>query len=208
MILTELRPGEKLPNEAELSSRFSASRSSVREALQAIEALHIVEKRNGGTFVTSDMQECFVDPLRVMVQLNFVKKKELLEIRKMLETEAAGSCATRATEEHVLKLENITWLMQKPNIGIEEYLDLDVQFHLAIAEASGNSVLCQLMKDVSTVVFKFFPRVCTLEIAKESAIPLKLSLTQAIKNRNIEQARTIMAKHMDEFIMLMETDII
>ena len=120
MIFKEMKPGDKLPSEAMLSELFSASRSSIREALQALESARIVEKRNNGTFVTSQLEECFVNPLSIMIQLSMVGLPELLELRQILESEAAGYAALRATETQVRDLENMAWLMQKPNITIEE----------------------------------------------------------------------------------------
>ncbi len=116
MIFKEMKPGDKLPSEAMLSELFSASRSSIREALQALESARIVEKRNNGTFVTSQLEECFVNPLSIMIQLSMVGLPELLELRQILESEAAGYAALRATETQVRDLENMAWLMQKPNI--------------------------------------------------------------------------------------------
>ena len=198
MIFKEMKPGNKLPSEAMLSELFSASRSSIREALQALESARIVEKRNNGTFVTSQLEECFVNPLSIMIQLSMVGLPELLELRQILESEAAGYAALRATETQVRDLENMAWLMQKPNITIEEYIDLDVRFHLAVSEASGNTALNQLIKDVNTVLRRHFPKACTLEFALSSAIPCMVGISKAIKARDQQEATRYMSKHLSE----------
>lgn len=202
MIFSEMKPGDKLPTEAMLSELFGASRSSIREALQALESARIVEKRNNGTFVTSQLEECFVNPLSIMIQLSMVGLPELLELRQILESEAAGYAAVRATDAQVQELENIAWLMQKPNITIEEYINLDVEFHLAVSDACDNTALSQLIKDVNTVLRRHFPKACTLEFALSSAIPCMAGLAKAIKERNQEEATRCMSKHLSESAIL------
>lgn len=206
MIFKEMKPGDKLPTEAMLSEQFGASRSSIREALQALESARIVEKRNNGTFVTSQLEECFVNPLSIMIQLSMVGLSELLELRQILESEAAGYAALRATDAQIRELENLAWLMQKPNITIEEYIDLDVRFHLAVSEASGNTALNQLIKDVNTVLRRHFPKACTLEFALDSAIPCLTGLTKAVKERNQTEATRCMSKHLAESAVLINPE--
>jgi len=203
MIFQNMKPGDKLPTEIMLSEQFGISRSSIREALQALESARIVEKRNNGTFVTSDLKECFINPLSIMIQLSMVGLPELLELRQLLESEAAGYAALRATESQTRTLENLAWMMQKPNITIEEYIDLDAQFHLTISEAAGNMALNYLIKDVNTVLLRHFPKACTLEFVKASAIPCLLELTKAVKERNREEAVRCMTKHLTESAVLL-----
>lgn len=198
MILSSMKAGDKLPTESELTEMFAASRTTVREALKGLEAAKIVEKRNGGTYVADQMKDCFVDPLCIMLQLNTIKKKEIMDIRKLLETEAAGEAALNAAQEDIYELENIVWMMQKPGIELEEYIDLDVKYHFMIAKASGNMMLYQLIKDISTVLIRLYPRFCTLEIAKNQAIPQQIKVLQAIKEGDVEAAKINMRQHLQE----------
>lgn len=198
MIFSQMHAGDRLPTESELTEKFEASRTSVREALKGLEAAKIVEKRNGGTFVVEKIRGGFVDPLCIMLQLNTIKQRELMDTRMLLETEAAGGCAINATPENIKELENIVWLMQKPSITIEEYIDLDLRFHLLIAKSSGNSMLYQLIKDISTVLVRFYPRFCTLEFAQNVAVPLQIKTIDAIKERNAEEAKKNMRQHLQE----------
>jgi len=198
MILNQMKAAERLPTEAVLTEMFGASRSSVREALQALEASGIVEKRNGGTYVADSMDECFVCPLTIMVQLNMTNISEVIQVRKLLEIEAAGLAAKNATEEQIREIDNILWLMQKPDIMTEEYIEQDIRFHLALALAAHNTVLYQFINDVNVVVSKFYPRICTAEVIQEHAIPTQKKIVQALKERDCEGCKKYMEEHLNE----------
>nr|WP_275950448.1 FadR/GntR family transcriptional regulator [Clostridium sp. MCC353] len=198
MIFSKMHAGDKLPAEGELAEMLAVSRTTVREALKGLEASKIVEKRNGGTFIVEKVRGCFVDPLCIMIQLNTIKQTEIMEVRILLETEAAGQAAVNAEPDQVKELENIVWLMQKPGIQIEEYIDLDVKFHFLIAKASSNQMLYQLIRDISTVMVKFYHRCCTLEIAENTAIPQLAKVVNAVKKKDADAARASMRQHLQE----------
>ncbi|MBS6646253.1 MAG: FadR family transcriptional regulator [Clostridiaceae bacterium] len=198
MIFSKMHAGDKLPAEGELAEMLAVSRTTVREALKGLEASKIVEKRNGGTFIVEKVRGCFVDPLCIMIQLNTIKQSEIMDVRILLETEAAGQAAVNAEPEQVRELENTVWLMKKPGIQIEEYIDLDVKFHFMIAKASSNQMLYQLIRDISTVIVRFYPRCCTLEIAEKIAIPQLVKVVDAIKSKDAGAARDSMRQHLQE----------
>lgn len=198
MILEKMRPGDKLPTESELCTLFDASRTSVREALQALRSSGILEKRGGGTYVTDTFDEGLISPLVAMLQLNLAEVDDLLEIRRILESETAGLAAQRATEKDIRELENIVWLVQKPDITLEEFIDLDVKFHMAVANASGNAGLQILIKNITSALEKVYPRFCTLEIAENSAIPLQREIVHSISHHDSETAKQKMAQHLLE----------
>lgn len=204
MIFTKLKAGDRLPTEAELTSMFQVSRTSIREALKSLEAAHIVEKRNGGTYVVEQVNDCFVDPLYIMSRLEVAKREDLLSIRRILEGEAAALAAKNVDEEILRQLKTNVWMMQKPDLTLEEYIALDEEFHLFIAKASGNAVLYQLIKDVSTVLVKLYPKCCTLEFAKSKAIPLQIKIVEAMEFKDSESARAGLSQHLmesDELLM-------
>ena len=121
-----------------------------------------------------------------------------MDIRELLETEAAGRAALNADENEICELENIVWMMQKPGLTLKEFIDLDVSFHFLIAEASKNLILSQLVKDISKVLVRLYPQYCTLEIAKKQVIPLQINILNAIKCKDEVTARDNMRKHLQE----------
>lgn len=198
MIYTRMRPGDKLPSEQALTELFQTSRSSVREAIQALEGSGVVERRSRAAYVASSADECFVEPLNILVRLEEAGIKDIIEIRKIFETEAAGHAAQRATKEQLTELENLIWLMQKPDLTIEEYYSLDTRYHQLIAEASGNAAIRQFIHDLHIVLTKLYPRFCTLEIVNNSALPVQIALVKAIREGDVKTARQCMAEHLSE----------
>lgn len=198
MIFSSLKPGDKLPTELELCMQFDTSRTTVREALQALRSSGILEKKGNGTYVSNTIDDCLSNPLLVMLQLNLAEIDDLLEIRRIIETEAAGLAAKRATKENIKELENIVWKLQKPNMKLEEFIAMDVDFHLSIAKASQNAALYILIKNINSTLEKVYPRFCTIDIAITSAVPLQKEIVHAISQHNSKMAMAKMEMHISK----------
>lgn len=145
-----LKPGDRLPSERELSERLAVSRASVREALSALAAMGVIVIRPGeGTFVQNIRNVSIVEPLAMALLLDRQAAMELLEAREALEGEAAFLAAKRAGPDDLEKMAEIIKEMQrdlqKGTLGEEA----DLRFHLAIAEGARNSILARLMHTVS-----------------------------------------------------------
>src|ERR671926_1375446 len=101
-------PGDQIPPERELAERFRVSRTSVREALRALEMQGVIESRQGGgTFVRTADTEALVPPLAAAILRGQRELAEVLEVRELIEPGIARLAATRATPEHVSELEQI-----------------------------------------------------------------------------------------------------
>lgn len=150
IIAGELGPGDRLPPEKELSEHLGLSRSSLREAVKALEVIKVLDVRRGdGTYVTS------LDPRLLLEAISFVVDLhddssilELFAVRRILEPSAAALAAERITPEAVDTL--------RAQIGsVDQYTDIeglvahDLEFHAAIAALSGNSYLATLIESLS-----------------------------------------------------------
>jgi len=145
-----LKPGDRLLSERELADRLQVSRSSVREALTALAAMGVVDVRPGeGTFVRQVNAEAIAEPLTVALLMDRGTTLELLEVRKMVEVEAAGLAAERADQEDLDKLSAIVANMQADLAQGVLGEGADLAFHLALAGAAGNSILQRLISAVS-----------------------------------------------------------
>lgn len=134
--------GEYLPPEGELIQELGISRTAFREALSQLEARGLVESRQGiGTRVAERSQEAIADSLALLLQRTPAATGELLETRRILETEAAALAAHRATPEALRALEEALEAMQGAPNSPETYTKGDLEFHLRLALASGNAVL-------------------------------------------------------------------
>jgi GntR family transcriptional repressor for pyruvate dehydrogenase complex len=140
-----LKPGDKLPPEQVLAEEFGTSRPSVREALSALEILGITESRGGkGNFIKDN----FNFPLYEQKFRELEEEEspfELLEARKVLETEIVGLTAKKATEEEIAVIQGSLNKMKGAVTNIPEIMEFDREFHINIAKAAHNNLLFSMM---------------------------------------------------------------
>jgi GntR family transcriptional regulator, transcriptional repressor for pyruvate dehydrogenase complex len=146
----ELRPGDRLPREADLAQRLGLSRSSLREAVRALSLVRILDVRQGdGTYVTSLEPSLLLDALAFVVDLHDEGSLlHLLEARRVLEGEAAMLAAQRIDDEQLEELRLLIEAMPGCE-SVEEFVEHDLAFHRAIAVASGNPVIAKLLDSLS-----------------------------------------------------------
>ncbi len=140
-----LKPGDKLPPEQILAEKFGTSRPSVREALSALEILGITESRGGkGNFIKDN----FNFPLYEQKFRELEEEEspfELLEARKVVETEIVGLAAKKATEEEIAAIQESLDKMKSAMTNIPEIMEFDREFHINIARAAHNNLLFSMM---------------------------------------------------------------
>jgi DNA-binding FadR family transcriptional regulator len=151
MILSgELKPGDRLPVEKVLAQRLGLSRNSLREAIRALSVLRVLETRQGaGTFVTSLAPGLVLDAVSFIVNFHDPHTAiDFLEVRRLLEAEAAARAATRISPTEIEELyelnERIRAIATDSSLDAERLINVDRQFHAKIAAASGNLALAAL----------------------------------------------------------------
>lgn len=156
MIITgELNRGDKLPSERVLSGQFNVSRASIREALRSLEILGIIESRQGeGNFVRKTTENQWLEPLSVTFKLNNGTFNEILEMRQILETEAARLASERINnDEKKLLIELMDSIRNTPHEA--EKANYDRSFHQLIAEASNNLLIAAVMGSITAILRNF-----------------------------------------------------
>ena len=163
----ELRIGDKLPPERDLALQMEISRPTLREAVKVLVDAGMLEVRRGpggGMFVASDVVP--VDLVRRVSELRLGEAQGVLEARRLIEPQVARLAHERATEEDLAPLERTIEVMRtivergyRPE-DEDRFLQLDVQFHLALARAAGNPTLETLLR----IVFR------QLEILRDMAM--------------------------------------
>jgi GntR family transcriptional repressor for pyruvate dehydrogenase complex len=140
-----LKSGDQLPPERDLAEKFVVSRTSVREALRALESLRLVEIRPGeGTFVREVSVESLIEPLALVMLSQREAISELFEARGMLEPAIAGLAAVRATPEEVSEMERILEEQAKEIAAGRTGLAQDAQFHAAMGAAAHNRAITRI----------------------------------------------------------------
>jgi GntR family transcriptional regulator, transcriptional repressor for pyruvate dehydrogenase complex len=145
----DLRPGEQLKSERELSDILSVSRPTIRQAIRKLIELGLIENRQGqGTYICNPKEARGHNMLREMIDWGEASLRDLLEVRMALECQAATSAALRATAADVASLEqhvdDMHASIQNGELGILE----DVRFHMTLAYATKNQVQIMLMKNL------------------------------------------------------------
>jgi GntR family transcriptional repressor for pyruvate dehydrogenase complex len=146
----EVQPGEKLDSVEKLAKEFNVSRSAVREALSALRAVGLITIRQGeGTFVN---KYDFSNMIAPVAERRIISKPEMLElfqVRKIIEVGAASLAAENRKDKDVEAMREALKEMEAAS-GDEDLGErADVKFHLALANATGNNILKDMMQQLS-----------------------------------------------------------
>jgi GntR family transcriptional repressor for pyruvate dehydrogenase complex len=154
----QLKPGDKIPSERELSSEIGISRQSIREALNRAEVMGLIEVRQGeGSFILSSLEGLLKPPLTVIIEKEVERIFDFLEIRKLVEGWCAEKAALEATGEELEDMKEILDKMKKVASKDKQWEELDLELHLSIAKATHNIIAIHIM-DALKVNFSLFFR--------------------------------------------------
>src|ERR1043166_517961 len=141
-----LKSGDQLPPERDLAEKFLVSRTSVREALRALESLGLVEIRPGeGTFIREVSVEALIEPLALVMASQRGAIAELFDARRLLEPVIAALAAGRATPEELSEMERILDEQAKEIAAGNTGLAQDAAFHAAIGTAAHNHAITRIL---------------------------------------------------------------
>lgn len=144
----ELKTGDKLPSDRDFSAMFSVGRTAVREALKVLSVLGLIDIRPGqGTFICKNSSNFFLMPLSWGFYMGEHNIYHIIDVRNVLEVESAQLAAKHWTQE---ELELLTDTFNRSseayyNGNFKDFLDLDMDFHLAIANCSKNPIISSLL---------------------------------------------------------------
>ncbi len=198
----ELPVGAKLPIEPELSREYEVSRSTIREAMKYLAADGFVSIQQGrGTFVTSStcVRDDFFD---FDMEDKGELLRQLLETRLLLEPQIALAAVQKATEQDIERLERIVKDFQSRTVNDQEALQLDIQFHRAVAECTHNQVLTRLAPLFCEAVAKTSQLLTNQSQGLQQAQEIHVKIFEAIKTHDAIGARYAMEKHIQETIQL------
>jgi DNA-binding FadR family transcriptional regulator len=152
-----LKPGDHLPPERELAASLGVGRSSVREALRVLDVLGLIRTATGsgpssGAIVIATPQGGMSALLRLQVAAQGFPIEDVVRTRLILETAVAESLATDRIGAELASARQVLDAMDDTDLTPAEFLALDAQFHLALAEASGNAVVAAMMAGLRTSV--------------------------------------------------------
>src|ERR1700685_1110097 len=134
----QLKPGAQLPAERDLAQRFGVSRTAVREAVKTLREKGLVEAYSGrGTFVTDGTSQAIRQSLDLMIRINQQDgSATLAELRLVLEPEIPGLAASKIDDQLLATMREVAAVMERNLQDREAYIEADLDFHLALAEAA------------------------------------------------------------------------
>lgn len=155
IVAGELRPGDRLPREADLAARLGLSRSSLREAVKALTLIRVLDVRQGdGTYVTSLDPAMLLDTMAFVVDLHQdASILEFFEVRRILEPAAAARAAIRMSSAQIDAARKLLDDLG-PEPPVNELLASDVEFHRLIALGSGNRALASIIDSLRQPTYR------------------------------------------------------
>lgn len=192
-----LEPGEKLPSERMLSEKFNVSRNIIREAIQKLEYFGILKSiPQSGTFVANIGTTAMNGMIDDIIRLEEPDFRSLVETRILLELKTVKFAARRRSEKQLLEIKDALDAYSTKVLNGEDAIQEDLLFHLAIAEASGNSMLITLMLIITPKIITNFEKyhVCN-EDRSLLGIKEHNEIYEAIKEQNPVLARNKMKQH-------------
>ena len=197
-----LRPGDRIPSERQLAQDFGVSRPSIREAIQKLVAKGLlVTRHGGGTTVTDKLDAPFVEPWQDMVKDHPLLHRDILEVREMLEGQAAELAAQRATDVDIARLDHAFAELEAAysHKDLEKAIAADVAFHQAIAEASHNVLMghltASLMRVIHEHVSNNLKHAHTRPAQWEQLRSQHRAIWKAIKSNKADKANTAAKEH-------------
>ncbi|KFB11455.1 FadR/GntR family transcriptional regulator [Nitratireductor basaltis] len=194
------KTGDRLPPERELAATLGVSRTTVREALLALEIMRFVEIRIGsGVFV---LPENLREKSRGdLLPVEEVGPWEVLEARRMVEGESAFRAAQRATEKQIAAMEDCLRRMEARIDDIPRFDQADAEFHMLIAAAAGNSVVenyvAHLWQLRGSSLWNRWYDATRHPANRRQSVEDHKAIFKAIKRGLPEVAKTAMCAHID-----------
>lgn len=194
-------PGEKLPSQKELANKFGVGRTCIREAMQGLALMKLIEIRAGsGAFVATSQISRNLDADALLGSIEKAALHELFEARAMMEIDMAGLAAERADEEEIEKIEGILRDMQASKSDVDKSFKLNRVFHLAIANAAKNTILEKVLDSTLNLMSHSRREITANPVFSELDINSHQRIFEAIRDRDAQRAKRAMQRHFDAIV--------
>jgi GntR family transcriptional repressor for pyruvate dehydrogenase complex len=196
----ELSEGSQLPAERDLAKQFGVSRTAVREAIKALQEKGLVDAFPGrGTFVTngtSNSMRRYLDRI--------IKSGEpdgwayVVEMREILEPEIAALAAARATNQDLATMREALEVMDDARQDSDVFIEADLDFHLALAEAAGNPIVLSLIDSIVGLLREQRLRIFRIAGGPQRGQHHHRRILEAIEGHDAPGARAAMQAHLSQ----------
>ncbi len=195
----KFKTGDQLPSERELAETFKVSRTSVREALRALETQGLVVSRTGtGTFIADLPIESLVAPLATLLIEEKNALADIFEMRKLIEPHIASLAAERATKRDIERMKRILEKQREEvdrgATGVEE----DAEFHFSIGRATQNQALEKLVSGLMDILSHSREESLQTPGRSQASLESHHKILSAIQDHDKEKARAAMLRHIEQ----------
>ncbi len=196
----QLKVGDQLPAEKALAEQFGVSRTAVREAVKTLREKGLIEILPGrGTFVTTRTAKTVRQSLGLLMRFESGKDSvNLVEVREMLEPEIAALAAKRITDEYIAAMAEAIQTMDTALENADVFVEADLDFHLALAEATQNPIIPILMDSIIDLLREQRKRTSLAKGGLGRGQAHHRKIMEAITRRDPEAARQAMKNHMQQ----------
>lgn len=206
----KIKNGDKLPSERELVEQLQVSRSSLREALKALEVMGLLESKQGeGSFVVDKVDDTILKSISIMYRLRSGNAVDIMQLRECLEIYSAKQIVLFGSDEDVDTLQDIAEKMRDTK-DKDETEKLDIQFHNQLIKGT-NNILFQIIADsISDLMAPFIRSIRKIYSDREDEeqryyfIEQHLNIVNALRSRDLEKA----IKEVEAHLVLTPEDII
>jgi GntR family transcriptional repressor for pyruvate dehydrogenase complex len=190
---------DQLPSERELAETFKVSRTSVREALRALETQGLIVSRTGaGNFVAELPVESLVAPLATLLIEEKSALADIFEMRKLIEPHIASLAAERATKRDIDRMKKILDKQREAVSRGETGVEADAELHFAIGRATQNQALEKLVSGLMDILSHSREESLQTSGRRKASIESHRKIISAIEEHDQKKAREAMLYHIEQ----------
>lgn len=198
----EFEVGSSLPSERDLMVTYSVSRATIREALRVLGAQGLIEVRRGrrgGSYICAPNGDNVSESMDMFIAGHDIRFIHLLAVREAIEPVAAAQAAAFRTEEQVDGINEIHAEFEASVDDLAKFSSLNVDWHLAIVEASHNPIFLSVMTSISSALYSATKREEFDRDVRLIVIKSHRRITDAIASKDPDAARRRMLRHVSNF---------
>jgi GntR family transcriptional repressor for pyruvate dehydrogenase complex len=193
-----ISPGTRLPSERRLAESLQVGRSTIREALKALDVLGIIEVRQGdGTYLRQTTSDLLPQAIGWGLMLGRPQVHDLIEARRHIEMSIAELAAERASSDDLAALRRHLDGMRAATDGAA-FVEADVAFHLALAKAAGNTVLNDILVSIRSLLRVWIRRAINEAGETRSTVEEHAAVFEAVLARSPRRSAEAMRAHLDK----------
>lgn len=194
----DLVPGDRIPSERQLAKDLGVGRSPVREALKSLSVMGMLDVRQGdGTYLRRPDSELLPKVIEWGLLLGEQRVMDLVEARQIIEVATSRLAAERADDAVLSELRELVEAMNGTS-DAHDFVEIDIAFHLKVAEAAGNTALSDVLKSIQSLLRVWIARVMDDADNFATTIEEHAAVLRAIEAGDSTMSAQAMSDHMSQ----------